>query len=119
VLASVPSRTQGVASSLVVVARTIGMLVGSSVLVAIGLHRFYRAEARIPSPVKSCPTHPLACPVYERASTAALLSELHTIFTGAAVCALAAAVLCALLTRGRFSAGGADTTTTSARRSSP
>jgi MFS family permease len=100
VLASVPSRAQGLASSLAVVARTIGMLVGSSVLVAIGLHRFYRAEARIPSPIRSCPTHPLACPVYERASTAALLSELHVIFAGAGICALAAALLCPLLTRG-------------------
>jgi hypothetical protein len=95
------------------------MLVGSSVLVAVGLHRFYEAEARIPSPTTTCPAHPLACPAYERASTAALLSELHTIFAGAAVCALAAALLCPLLVGRRLSAGAGGTTTSSALRSSP
>jgi MFS family permease len=97
VLAAVPARIHGLATSLVVVARTVGMLVGVSVLTAVALHRFYAAEARIASPIRLCPTHPLACPAYERASTAALLSELHTIFAGAAACALAAAALSPLL----------------------
>jgi MFS family permease len=97
VLAAVPARIHGLATSLVVVARTVGMLVGVSVLTAVALHRFYAAEARIASPIRLCPTHPLACPSYERASTAALLSELHTIFAGAAVFALAAVALSPLL----------------------
>ncbi len=99
VLGAVAARFHGIASSLAVVARTVGMLVGISVLTAVALHRFYRAEARIGSPLTICPAHPTACPSYERATTAALLSELHTIFLGAAVAAGLGAVLSAVLLR--------------------
>jgi MFS family permease len=97
VLAAVPSRLHGLASSLVVVARSVGMLVGISVLTALALHRFYRAVARIGSPITLCPQNPSACPSYQRATTTALLSELHTIFLGAAIAAAIGAVLCLIL----------------------
>ncbi len=99
VLAAVDTSLHGLASSLVVVARTIGMLVGISALTAVALHRFYAAQARIGSPLTLCPSHPAACPVYDRATSAALLSELHTIFGGAALSAVVAAVAATLLLR--------------------
>jgi MFS family permease len=97
VLGAVASRFHGLASSLAVVARTIGMLVGLSALTALGLYRFYQSEAHISSPLSLCPTHPLSCQPYEDATTRAVLSELHTIFVGAAVCAAVAAVLALVL----------------------
>lgn len=97
VLAAVPARAHALAASMTVVSRTVGMLVGVSALSAIALHRFYVAEARIPSPLVSCPTNPGSCPPYEAATSAAVLSELHTIFFGAALCAAAAAALSPLL----------------------
>ncbi|HMC41026.1 MAG TPA: MFS transporter, partial [Acidimicrobiales bacterium] len=99
ILGAVEERHHALASALAVVARTIGMLAGLSALAAIALHRFYRAEARIGSPLKLCPTHPTSCPVYDAATTRALLSELHTIFAGAAVCVALAGVLALALLR--------------------
>jgi MFS family permease len=99
ILGAVPARAHGLASSLVVVARTIGMLAGLSALTAIGLHRFYRAQARIGSPLALCPGHP-NCARYARATTAAVLTELHTIFFGAAVSAGVAAILAVIVLRG-------------------
>ena len=99
ILGAVPSRSHGLATSLVVVARTIGMLAGLSALTAIGLHRFYQAQARIGSPLVLCPGHP-NCARYARATTAAILTELHTIFVGAAVSAGVAAVLAVVVLRG-------------------
>jgi MFS family permease len=104
-LAAVPVRRHGLASSLAVVARTVGMLVGISALTAVALHRFYRAEARIGSPFSLCPQHPTACAPYDRATTTALLGELHTIFLGAAGAAAIGAALSLLLLR---SPDGAD-----------
>lgn len=105
ILAAVADRAHGLASSLVVVARTIGMLAGLSALTAIGLHRFYQAQTKIGSPLTLCPTHPASCPRYLQATTAALLTELHTIFIGAALCAGAAAVLAIALLGGSLRSG--------------
>jgi len=123
VLAAVPAERHGLAVSLVVVARTVGMLAGVSALTAVALHRFYRLAAHIPSPLVRCPTHPASCPAYERATTAALLGELHTVFAGAAVAAAAGAALSLLLLRPGsarpervLSAGGGRTTMSGARR---
>ena len=99
VLGAVSDRIHALASALAVVARTIGMLVGLSALTAVALHRFYRAEARIGSPLVLCPSHPTSCPAYTRATTNAVLSELHTIFAGAAICAGLAGVLALILLR--------------------
>ncbi len=106
VLGSVRPQLHGVASALVVVARSIGMLAGLSVLTAVGLHRFYAAQARIGSPLRLCPASPASCPAYQAALSRAILSELHTIFLGAAVCAAVAAALGAGLLRGGASGPG-------------
>jgi hypothetical protein len=98
-LAATQARVHGVASALVVVARMIGMLSGLSVLTAVGLRVFYRAQDRIGTVLEVCPATPTNCPAYTEATHAALLSELHAIFGGAAACAGVAAVLCLVLLR--------------------
>ena len=98
-LASTRAAVHGVASALVVVARMIGMLTGLSVLTAVGLRVFYREQDRIGTVLEVCPTTPTRCPAYTDATHAALLTELHTIFAGAAVCAAVAAALALLLLR--------------------
>ena len=99
ILGAVAERHHALASALAVVARTIGMLAGLSALTAVALHRFYRAQARIGSPIQLCPKNPASCPPYDHATTAALLTELHTIFVGAAICTAVAAVLALTLLR--------------------
>jgi MFS family permease len=99
-LAATQDSVHGIASALVVVCRMVGMLAGLSALTALGLRIFYREQARIGSPFTICPQTPTDCPVYESATRAALLGELHAIFAGAAGCAAVAAVLAVLLLRG-------------------
>jgi hypothetical protein len=82
-----------------VVARTVGMLAGLSLLTAIALRRFTAAIEAIGSPVDLCPSSPADCPVYDRAAEAAVLGQLHTIFAGAAVAAGLAALAALLLLR--------------------
>ncbi|GAC1339129.1 MAG: hypothetical protein NVSMB29_05970 [Candidatus Dormibacteria bacterium] len=101
ILGGVRAHLHGLASALVVVARSIGMLVGLSALTALGLRRYYAAQAAIPSPQRLCAAGQLRCAAYDGRVTAAVISELHVIFAGAALCALAAAVLGGLLLGGR------------------
>ncbi|HEX4863468.1 MAG TPA: MFS transporter [Acidimicrobiales bacterium] len=108
VLGAVSDRLHALASSLAVVARTIGMLVGLSALTAVALNRFYHAEARIGSPLVLCPSHPTSCPSYTRATTSAVITELHTIFAGAAICAGVAGVLALVLLRPRADPTGRE-----------
>lgn len=98
-LAATRPPEHGVASALVVVARMIGMLAGLSVLTAVGLRVFYRAQDRIGTVLEVCPATPTDCPAYTEATHAALLSELHAIFAGAAGCSALATVLCLVLLR--------------------
>ncbi len=100
-LASVRDQMHGLAAALVVVARMIGMLVGISILTAVSLHIFYTTASAFPSPSALCPTSPLNCPPYERDVTAAIVTELRAVFLGAGICAGLAAMLSALLLRGR------------------
>ncbi len=100
-LASVREQMHGLASALVVVARMIGMLVGISILTAVSLHIFYTTASSFPSPSALCPASPLNCPAYERDVTTAIVTELHTVFLGAGLCAALAATLAAALLRGR------------------
>jgi MFS family permease len=102
-LSATPDAVHGVVSALVVVARMVGMLVGVSALTTIGLARFYAVEASIPPPTRLCPARPTSCAPYVDLLREAGLAQLHTIFAGAAVCALVAAVLAVLLLRGRVS----------------
>ncbi|MGY1806288.1 MFS transporter [Blastococcus sp. SYSU D00669] len=90
----------GSASALAVVARTVGMLVGLSLLTAVALRRFTAEVAAIGSPVELCPRTPADCPAYDAATDAAVLTQLHTVFAGAAIAAGLAAVAALLLLRG-------------------
>lgn len=109
-LAATRPAVHGVATALVVVARTIGMLVGISVLTAVGLRVFYAEQRAIGTPLTLCPASPGDCPAYEEATRAALLSELHAIFWGASACAglAALAALALVATRALAPAGGPD-----------
>ncbi len=74
-LADAPADGHGVASSLVVVARMVGMVVGLALLTAIGLNRYYDAVRLLPDPL----------------DTAALIGagvvQVQTVFLGGAVAA--------------------------------
>jgi MFS family permease len=108
ILGAVAAARHGLAAALVVVARMVGMLVGISLLTAIGLHRYYQEAATIPSPAILCPGHPLSCAAYNALSQHALLDELRTIFLAAAVCTAAAGLIgAAMLRRHRESDPGA------------
>ena len=96
-LAVTGSDVHGSASALAVVARTVGMLVGLSLLTAVALRRFTEAVAAIGSPVRLCPQTPADCPAYDRATDAAVLTQLHTVFAGAAIAAGLAAVAALVL----------------------
>ena len=99
ILGAVAAARHGLAAALVVVARMVGMLVGISLLTAIGLHRYYQETATIPSAASLCPTHPLSCAAYNALAQQALLVELRTIFLAAAVCTAAAGVIGAAMLR--------------------
>ena len=107
-LGAVPSRLHGVAASLTVAARMVGMLAGLSLLTAIGLRRFYSVQAMLPDPARLCPKTPLNCAAYNSLETGAAIDELHVIFVGAAVCASIAAVTAMLLLRRRGTASTAS-----------
>jgi MFS family permease len=98
-LAVTGSRVHGSATALAVVARTVGMLVGLSLLTAVALHRFEAEVSRIGSPVDLCPRTPSHCPAYDRATDAAVLAQLHTVFAGAAIAAGLAALTALVLLR--------------------
>ena len=89
--------SHGLVSALVVVARMVGMLVGVSALTAIGLRRYYTLVEDIPSPNDLCPSSPGTCRPFIDALREAAVSQVHTIFAGAAFCAFAAAILAVLL----------------------
>ncbi|MCW2618311.1 MAG: Major facilitator superfamily 1 [Modestobacter sp.] len=100
-LAVTPASVHGSASALAVVARTIGMLVGLALLTAVALRRFTAEVAGIGSPFELCPRTPTSCAVYDRATEAAVLTQLHTVFAGAALAAALAAVAALALLRTR------------------
>ncbi|GAA3541051.1 MFS transporter [Kribbella ginsengisoli] len=90
--------SHGLVSALVVVARMVGMLIGVSALTALGLRRYYTIVDDLPAPNDLCPGKaPTSCRPFIDALQDAAISQVHTIFAGAAVCAFAAAVLAVLL----------------------
>jgi MFS family permease len=86
-LAVTPPRVHGSAGALAVVARTVGMLVGLALLTAVALRRFTAEVAGLGSPFELCPQTPTDCAVYDRGAAAAVLTQLHTVFAGAAIAA--------------------------------
>jgi hypothetical protein len=98
-LAATGSDVHGSASALAVVARTVGMLVGLSLLTAVALRRFTAEVASIGSPFELCPQTPVDCPAYDEATNAAILTQLHTVFAGAALAAGLAALAALVLLR--------------------
>ena len=91
VLALTRGESHGLASSLVVLARTMGMLVGLSALTAFGLYRFHQI---LGTPVVNDPDIRDRVKHLEQLVAAAFLQEYREIFLIAAtMCALAAAVI--------------------------
>ena len=105
VLRVVPAVQHGVASAAVVVARTMGMLIGVAALTAWGLNRFQQLTADLvpPPPFGLTPEEfERQTEVYRRELQRALLSEYHEIFlVTSGLCLLAAVVGLALAARHR------------------
>jgi MFS family permease len=95
VLALTRDRSHGLATSLVVLARTMGMLVGLSALTAFGLYRFHQI---LGTPVLTDPDLRARVDHLARLVAAAFLQEYREIFSlAAAMCALAALVIVATI----------------------
>ena len=84
-LASAPDDVHGVVSSLVVLARMVGMVAGLALLTAIGLRRYYAAVAALPNQQDTV------------ALAAAGVVQVQTVFLGGAVAALIAACIAVAL----------------------
>ncbi|TME92346.1 MAG: MFS transporter [Chloroflexi bacterium] len=97
------TETHGLASSLIVLARTLGMLIGLSALTAFGLHRFHQV---LGTPQLSDPTIKERVDHLARLVSAAFLQEYREIFgIAAALCLLAGVVIAVTLRDSyRFSA---------------
>ena len=65
----------------------------------MALRRFTAEVAAIGTPFELCPASPADCPAYDAATDAAILTQLHTVFAGAAIAAGLAAVAALLLLR--------------------
>jgi MFS family permease len=99
ILAATDPEVHGVSTAMVVVSRMVGMLVGISALTTIGLHRYYAKQDALKTVTEVC-GHPKMCSAYRDLQKAAGVAQEQTIFMGAVVCAVAAAVLALLLFRG-------------------
>ncbi len=103
VLSLTRGQTHGLSTSLVVLARTMGMLVGLSALTAFGLHRFHQI---LGTPVLTDPSLKARVDHLARLVAAAFLQEYREIFTIAAVmCAIAALIMLATMRSPRGQTG--------------
>lgn len=98
-LASTASTVHGVTSALLVVARTVGKLVGISALTTIGLRAFYAEQDSLPAPMDVCGEGDSRCREYSMILQEAGLTQLQTIFLGAAVSCVIAGLLALVLFR--------------------
>jgi len=103
-LAATDTAAHGVTSALLVVSRMVGMLVGVSVLTTLGLRRFYAEQGGLPAPVEVCGDGVTRCAAYDLVLREAGLTQLQTIFLGAAVCAALAGILALALLPNRRTA---------------
>jgi MFS family permease len=103
VLALTRGESHGLATSLVVIARTMGMLVGLSTLTAFGLYRFHQI---LGTPVLTDPDLRERVKHLERLVAAAFLQEYREIFVIAAALCLAAALVIALSLQPARRSGG-------------
>ena len=98
-LAATESAVHGVASALLIVSRTVGKLVGVSVLTTIGLRAFYATQGDLPSPREVCEGGSSRCSEYNLILREAGLVQLQTIFLGAAVCCVIAGAVALVVYR--------------------
>jgi MFS family permease len=98
-LASTDPAVHGVASALLVVARMVGMLVGISALTTLGLRRYYAEQTDLPAPMEVCGPGVSRCAEFTLILREAGLTQLQTIFLGAAVCCAVAGVLALVVFR--------------------
>jgi MFS family permease len=98
-LSATGSEVHGVTSALLVVARTVGKLVGISALTTIGLRRFYAAQGDLPAPRDVCPDGRSRCHEFTLILREAGLTQLQTIFLGAAVCCVVAGLVALVVFR--------------------
>jgi MFS family permease len=103
-LAATQDAVHGVSSALLVVSRMVGMLVGVSALTTIGLRRYYAVQVDLPAPSSVCGAS-TRCPAYTALLKEAGLTQLHTVFVGAAVCAVVAGALALVTFRTSRAAG--------------
>lgn len=97
-LASTDQDAHGLASALVVVARMVGMLIGISALTTLGLRRLYAEQADLPQVRVVC-LGASRCPEFDELLRSAALVQEHTVFLGAAACAVIAGVVALALLR--------------------
>lgn len=98
ILAFTDASLHGLTSSLVVVARMVGMLVGVSALTALGLRQHHAVQEELP-PVREVCGGASRCPELTLLLREAGIAQETAVFAGAAVVAAVAALLALLLLR--------------------
>jgi MFS family permease len=98
VLAATDHGVHGLATATVVVSRMVGMLVGISALTTIGLRRYYAEQQDMPNVREVCDGKS-RCTAFTLLLKEAGIAQEHTVFLGAAVCAVIAGVLALVLFR--------------------